>query len=381
MNNKEICCPICQKIIIKDSYVYHGKTAHNLNRDDSTFYILKVEKQFKCDLCDKAFCTKKALTKHKNELHGILSKDQEKTTNAESKRIIECKICGKKVGRLNHLSRHIKNDHTDITVEDYYMKYTLNTNIRPSCKQCGNKVNFDFTVGFNDFCCFSCSTTWYAKNTNRIKTAMNTIKENKKNDPDFQLGPMHIKYWINKGYSEEDAKKMVTERQTTFNLEKCIKKYGEVAGKLRWKDRQNKWIKNYKKRNYSIISQKLFWKLFDNIDKNIILKFAQNNNGIKDESGKNHEYVIETNESYCKLDFYIPEINYCIEFDGDYWHGEKPGNKERDNIRENQIKIKNPNITIVHVKEKDFKNDPDLIIQTLINDIIKRIDEKNRSTI
>ena len=36
---------------------------------------------------------------------------------------------------------------------------------------------------------------------------------------------------------------------------------------------------------------------------------------------------------------------------------------------------------IVHVKEKEFNANNDLVVQTLITDIIKRIDEKNKSAI
>lgn len=50
-----------------------------------------------------------------------------------------------------------------------------------------------------------------------------------------------IGYWLKKGYSEEDAKNIISERQRTFTLEKCIEKYGEEKGKEVWKNRQLKW--------------------------------------------------------------------------------------------------------------------------------------------
>jgi len=36
-----------------------------------------------------------------------------------------------------------------------------------------------------------------------------------------------IQYWVNKGYTEEEAKIKVKEAQSTFTLEKCIQKYGK----------------------------------------------------------------------------------------------------------------------------------------------------------
>ncbi len=53
-----------------------------------------------------------------------------------------------------------------------------------------------------------------------------------------------LEYWLNKGYSEEEAKKKLSERQRTFTLEKCIEKYGEEEGKRIYEDRQRRWIRS-----------------------------------------------------------------------------------------------------------------------------------------
>jgi hypothetical protein len=63
--------------------------------------------------------------------------------------------------------------------------------------------------------------------------------------------------------NEEEAKKALSERQTTFTLAKCILKYGEETGKQRWSDRQAKWMKNFPKSNFSKISQTLFWSIYE----------------------------------------------------------------------------------------------------------------------
>lgn len=52
-----------------------------------------------------------------------------------------------------------------------------------------------------------------------------------------------IEYYINKGFSLEEAYKKLSKRQSTFSLEKCISKYGYENGFKRWKERQEKWIK------------------------------------------------------------------------------------------------------------------------------------------
>ena len=58
--------------------------------------------------------------------------------------------------------------------------------------------------------------------------------------------PTQLKYWLNKGYSEEEAKGKVRERQKTFTLEKCIAKYGEERGKQIYEDRQIRWQQTLK---------------------------------------------------------------------------------------------------------------------------------------
>jgi len=64
----------------------------------------------------------------------------------------------------------------------------------------------------------------------------------------------HLEFYIKKGFSYEDAKIKLTERQKTFSKEVCIDKYGEADGIKIWQDRQTKWIESlyetYKKEHY-----------------------------------------------------------------------------------------------------------------------------------
>ena len=56
-----------------------------------------------------------------------------------------------------------------------------------------------------------------------------------------RINPLNIEWWLNQGYSEEEAKIKRSERQSTFSLEKCITKHGEEEGTRIWKERQVKW--------------------------------------------------------------------------------------------------------------------------------------------
>ncbi|TXG82226.1 MAG: hypothetical protein E6R13_05355 [Spirochaetes bacterium] len=78
------------------------------------------------------------------------------------------------------------------------------------------------------------------------------IKDKKILNPDkynFKINTK-IEYWINKGYTKEEAKQKLSERQHTFSLQKCIDKYGEEIGNIKWLERQNKWQQSLKISKY-----------------------------------------------------------------------------------------------------------------------------------
>jgi hypothetical protein len=76
----------------------------------------------------------------------------------------------------------------------------------------------------------------------------NANKVNQKTKPN----PTRLNYWIDKGYTENEAKDKVKERQRTFNINKCISKYGEVDGTIKYKNRQELWQKTLNENNDKI---------------------------------------------------------------------------------------------------------------------------------
>jgi hypothetical protein len=110
---------------------------------------------------------------------------------------------------------------------------------------------------------------------NKVKKVTDMIHEKtwnkRRSNPEFyqDVNTTQIKYWIKKGFNEDEAKFKIKERQRTFTLEKCIEKYGEIQGKNIWLDRQYNWHKNYKKSNFSKISQELFWYIYNNLNEDM----------------------------------------------------------------------------------------------------------------
>lgn len=58
----------------------------------------------------------------------------------------------------------------------------------------------------------------------------------------------NIAFWLEKGYTEEQAKEEIAKRQAR-GLEYYISRYGEDDGRRRWKDKQVRWQKSFQQNN------------------------------------------------------------------------------------------------------------------------------------
>ena len=138
-------------------------------------------------------------------------------------------------------------------------------------------------------------------------------------------------YWLNKGYSKKESKIKLSERQKTFSKEICIQKYGEEEGKKRFTERQNKWSKSLStggnlKIGYSKISQDLFNVLLETYD-------IDNRNNIYFAT-HNKEYKLDKCESEGGIwlyDFTDIKNKKIIEFHGDMFHGNPKKYNNMDN--------------------------------------------------
>jgi len=133
-----------------------------------------------------------------------------------------------------------------------------------------------------------------------------------------RIGSTTIEYFIQKGLSEDNARKELKERQTTFSLEKCIEKYGESEGRLRWLKRQERWQKNLlengnMKCGFSRISQELFHEIFRHMDYNESQNIYY--------ATKNREYFISIKKfGFFSYDYVDVSRRKIIEYNGDSYH-------------------------------------------------------------
>lgn len=198
----------------------------------------------------------------------------------------------------------------------------------------------------------------YIHGTKNVEAIKQKAKENKQK---LNKDTTKLSYWLEKTNGNvEEAEKLLAQRQATFSLDKCIAKYGNEKGHEIWLNRQEKWQKNYRKSNFSKVSQELFWQIFEKLDSSKHIFFAElGENKEKDLSGINHELVLRLNESVIKPDFVDVEKRKIIEFDGEYWHKVKNKDYSFEDTRDakKEKTIIDGGYSLLRIGEKEYKND------------------------
>ena len=220
----------------------------------------------------------------------------------------------------------------------------------------------------------------------KIQDTLNSLAKQKAKNHN---NPLSVDYYLKRGFTIEDAKQIITNRQRTFSLKKCIAKYGEIEGQKRFNAKQEKWqstlnAKPQEEKDrinalkasstkficaYSKISQDLFNEIYNTIkDEFHEIYFATKSTeqGLNSNANFEYEVILEDGIHRFFLDFYVKDNNKVIEFDGDYWHGEARGNQMRDKIREDKLK-KLGFTNILHIKECEYRINPKEVVAKCIN--------------
>lgn len=181
-----------------------------------------------------------------------------------------------------------------------------------------------------------------------------------------------IEFYIERGFGEEESKKMLSDRQNTVSLSSLQNKYGDIEGKIKYDERNEKWLKSLHgngnlKSGYSEISQDLF--------RNVETRRPGNYKFFT----KNREMVVGS----ASLDFVDLDTKKVIEFNGDIFHANPSIYKSTDNpnpfIKDKSSqfiwdrdysrneKIESLGYKIFIVWESDYKNNKEQIILDCIN--------------
>lgn len=145
------------------------------------------------------------------------------------------------------------------------------------------------------------------RNNNSKRTSKYTSEELSK-----QRGyGQSIEKFINLGYSEEESKKLLSERQTTFSLGICINKYGKEEGTRIFNERQTNWQNTLNSKPQEEIDD-------INAKKGITLDNMIRKWGEDDGKLRYNKWLSSTNPAlYNKLDNETPGKLYYIRFFND----------------------------------------------------------------
>jgi len=330
---------------------------------------------FKMQFCSSS-CRNLFNSKQKSEL----------ISGVEGEDYIICKWCNMKVTRI--YGSHLKSFHPEKTMDDYrkefpghrsstasdgknvaaaYVRYSQSeTGKRAISERVKGEKNPNSKVNVNGLTRKQrspFSKEFYFKQGLSESETEISRKHFVSNALSGRITETQFEYWLEKTKGDaEEAKKLFIERQRTFTLEKCIEKYGEIEGRKKWIDRQEKWFSNYRKKSYSFVSQDLFWKLQEELQFNPEeIKFATFDNGKRTESVNiNKEARLYLDTRVVLPDFIHFPSKKIIEFDGVYYHRNTPENKKREEKRDEDLRRNNYNV--FHVNEKDYKDSPNDII-------------------
>lgn len=179
-----------------------------------------------------------------------------------------------------------------------------------------------------------------------------------------------LEYYLSKGYDIKEAKMLLAERQRTFTLEKCIKKYGEIEGIKKYEERHEKWAKQMSKKinEGTGFAQSI-------LAKNILAELKSLFPELE------YEYIIS------RYSFDGKYKNKLIEINGDYFHCNpelyernfynKINKKHAWQIWEKDKKkinlAKQKGYSVFTIWEKDYNTNKDLIMKKCI-DFLKHED-------
>ena len=198
-----------------------------------------------------------------------------------------------------------------------------------------------------------------------------------------------IGYYLVRGYNEPEARLLLKEAQTTFSLEKLIKKHGEKQGTKLWQARQDKWQATLNAKpleEQERINQAKVWKSGSSskISRLLFEEIHQDGSrwGKRTETNLGEMMIRLSDKKRAMIDFSFG--TKLIEFYGDYWHANPKKYKCYDYIitrkagqvfakdiwaqdakRESSLKSLGYDLHIVW--EDDFRTNPEKVIKECKN--------------
>lgn len=220
-------------------------------------------------------------------------------------------------------------DNLKISERIYILKNNINKH--PRCLYCDDLVTFkNRKTGYSKVCPKHCATYGISK---KVELSLEKLKS------DFR-------------YDKYEIVQLPSVMTKDFLTIKC-KKCGKIS----------EWcLKNGTLKNISTKHLCRHCETVHSLAEDEIMSFLQENY-----KGK----IIHISESRkiiypYELDFYIPELNLAIEYDGLYWHSDNSGNKDRNYHLMKTDMCEKQNITLVHIFENEWLYKRDIVKSRLL---------------
>jgi hypothetical protein len=363
-------CPICCKEINKGHFSKHLILVHGIDRESCDFYVLKNTYANCCysDIEDKEIVKDLLLRfyeKYGNKMGTIrnfipyykaICKMREYNTESDNCNFVDNVFEWKRKHRFINNSKKLCElifPNEPYNAERYYNEFMLSKN--PFVGHDGKFSPFskDF-IGYKNL-----------DDYEKEKRIENCLQHDK-----IGRSTNQIEYWIKRGLTHLEAKKMVHQRQQTFSKERCVKKYGYEEGIRIWKERQERWQNTLNSKPYE---EQL----------RILKAKAEKSKVTKPYSKIEHEFssqlVSDEYKNVVVTPYAIPDICVgwkIIDFFGDYYHcnpkkykadfynhrAKKTAQEIWNKDAERTVKLEHDGFIVKIVWESDYKADKEKVI-------------------
>lgn len=294
----------------------------------------------------------------------------------EGKHYVTCKICGF-MGKT--LVSHLHAKH-NMSADEYKKRFKSSTFSEDSLKIFSEKITGDKNPAKGHGGKFSAYSKHFLYKDRYDPSALaKKAAETAKNNNNLNTT---IDYYLARGLSKDEAELKLSDRQTTFSLDKCIKKYGAEKGTEIWEKRQEKWqstLNSKSPEEIQSINAKKISKIgpISSAENELfeILKDAYPN--IK----KQHRLAVPNSKHNYFYDISLD--NKIVEYNGDYWHCNPSKYKATDKVKRNNTLVavsevwqkdkkkietaENLGYTVMIVWEADFKKNRKEVIKRCID--------------
>lgn len=293
--------------------------------------ITELSQKPKCKCCHKPtkfnddtvkyleFCSRECKT-----IFNRKTKEQERLEKlSNTQNYIECKVCGEPVKALAaHLAFKKDRLHDNWDLERYKKEFpgeptvcnSYVNGLKEKMKGENNHMHRNNTTLKQRQSSSPFSKEFYLKRGFNEIEAERMAKEKGIDAIKDRVGATSLDYFLEKsGGDLEKAKILQKERQSTFTLEKCIKKYGKEEGTKRFNERQEKWSTKME----TMYKEGKFTKYNNNFHSTNSIELFKN---LPQENAyhSNNEYWINDGHRIFYYDYRLGKK--LIEFNGDYWH-------------------------------------------------------------